>query len=42
MFVKCKLFVTDFLDFASVSFLTNASIGRLFEVLNNIVAYGIW
>jgi hypothetical protein len=32
----------DFLDCANVSFLSNSSIGRLFEDLNNIVGQGIW
>jgi len=32
----------DFLDFADVSFLHNASMGRLCEDLNNIVGHGIW
>ena len=32
----------DFLDFADVLFVPNASIGRLCEDLNNIVGYGIW
>ena len=32
----------DFLEFANISLLPNASIGRLFEDFNNIVGHGIW
>jgi len=32
----------DFLDFRNVSFLSNSSIGRLCEELNNIVWQGVW
>ena len=37
-----NLLIMDFLDFADVSFQTNASIGRLCEDLNHIIGYGIW